>query len=110
MISGGYPGPLREFHMGDGSKDPTRPYLGGKSSGELVSQERPDRPRVALEPRRLNGHHDRSQLKLEWMLRRGHRHYLPQFLPELLAKGLLERRAERMRQWRCGVHGDQPLG
>ncbi len=59
MISGGYPGPLREFHMGDGSKDPTRPYLGGKSRGELVSQERPDRPRVALEPRRLNGHHDR---------------------------------------------------
>src|SRR4029077_10530978 len=110
MISRGHPGLVREFHVGDGSKDPALPCLGGKSSGELVGQERPDRPSIALKPRRLNGHHDRCHLKLKWMLRLCHRHHLPQFSPELLAKGLLERRAERMRQWRRGVHGDQPLG
>ena len=60
---------------------------GGKSSGELGGQERPDRPSVALAPRGVDGHHDRCQLKLEWVLRRGHRHHLPQFLPELLTKG-----------------------
>ena len=110
MISRGRPVLFREFHVGDGAKNPTLPCLGGKSSGELVSQERPDWRRVALAPRRLNGHDDRCQLKLEWMLRRGHRHHLPQLLPQLLAKGLLERRAERLRDWRRGVHGDQPLG
>jgi hypothetical protein len=98
MISGGYACLFRQFHVGDSSKAPTLPSrsLGWKSSGELVGQERPDRPRVALAPRRLDGHHDRCQLKLEWVLRRGHRHHLSQFLPELLAKGALQRRAKRL--------------
>jgi len=98
MISGGYACLFRQFHVGDGSQAPTLPSrsLGWKSSGELVGQERPDRPRIALAPRRLDGHHDRCQLKLEWVLRRGHRHHLAQFLPELLAKGALQRRAKRL--------------
>ena len=110
MISRGHPGLFREFHVGDGSKDPALPCRGRKSSGELVGQERPDRRRVALAPRRLNGHDNGGQLKLEWLLRRSHRHHLPQFLPQLLAKGLLERRTERLRHWRGGVDCDQPLG
>ena len=89
MISGDHACLFRQLHVGDGSKAPTLPSrgLGGKSSGELGGQERPDRPSVALAPRGVDGHHDRCQLKLEWVLRRGHRHHLPQFLPELLTKG-----------------------
>jgi hypothetical protein len=111
MISGACACLFRQFHVGDGSKARTLPSgsLGGKSSGELVAQERPDRPRVSLAPRGLDGHHDRYQLKLEWVLRHGHRHHLSQFLPELLAKGALQRRAKRLPEGGRGVHGDHPL-
>jgi hypothetical protein len=98
MISGAHASLFRQLHVGNGSKAPTLPScsLGEKSSGELVGQERPDRPSVALAPRGLDGHHDWCQLKLEWVLRSGHRHDLPQFLPELLAQGALQRRAKRL--------------
>jgi hypothetical protein len=75
----------------------------------LVGQEWPDRRRVTLTPRRLDGDHDRCQLQLERMLRRSHRDHLPQFLAELLAEGLLERRTERLPERRRGVDGDHPL-
>jgi hypothetical protein len=89
---------VHQCHVGDRSRASTLPsrVRGGKSSGEGVSQERPYRRRVTLVPRGLDGHHDRCQLKLEWMLRGGHRDHLPEFLAKLLAESLLESRAKRL--------------